>query len=82
MEPGGSLPHSQEPATCPCPEPAQSSPCPPTLHALDFGNLRAPQFLQKLSFFCEDRSFVVFKTAATGLSQMDSVTILFPLGPF
>jgi hypothetical protein len=21
MEPGGSLPHSQEPATCPCPEP-------------------------------------------------------------
>jgi hypothetical protein len=32
MEPGGSLPHSQEPATCPYPEPAQSSPCPnPTL---------------------------------------------------
>jgi hypothetical protein len=28
MEPGGSLPHSQEPATCPYPEPAQSSPCP------------------------------------------------------
>jgi hypothetical protein len=25
MEPGGSLPHSQEPATCPYPEPAQSS---------------------------------------------------------
>jgi hypothetical protein len=24
MEPGGSLPHSQEPATCPYPEPAQS----------------------------------------------------------
>jgi hypothetical protein len=23
MEPGGSLPHSQEPATCPYPEPAQ-----------------------------------------------------------
>src|SRR5215470_15419254 len=30
MEPGGSLPHSQEPATCPYPEPAQSSPCPPS----------------------------------------------------
>jgi hypothetical protein len=28
MEPGGSLPHSQEPDTCPYPEPAQSSPCP------------------------------------------------------
>jgi hypothetical protein len=25
MEPGGSLPHSQELATCPYPEPAQSS---------------------------------------------------------
>jgi hypothetical protein len=29
MEPEGSLPHSQEPATCPYPEPYQSSPCPP-----------------------------------------------------
>jgi hypothetical protein len=28
MEPGSSLPHSQDPATCPYPEPAQSSPCP------------------------------------------------------
>jgi hypothetical protein len=28
MEPGGSLPHSQQPATCPYPEPAQSSTCP------------------------------------------------------
>ena len=28
MEPGGSLPHSQMPATCSYPEPAQSSPCP------------------------------------------------------
>jgi hypothetical protein len=27
MEPGGSLPHSQEPATCPYPKPAQSSSC-------------------------------------------------------
>jgi hypothetical protein len=25
MEPEGSLPHSQQPATCPYPEPAQSS---------------------------------------------------------
>jgi hypothetical protein len=28
MELGGSLPNSQEPATCSYPEPAQSSPCP------------------------------------------------------
>jgi hypothetical protein len=28
METDGSLPHSQEPATCPYPEPAQSSSCP------------------------------------------------------
>jgi hypothetical protein len=28
MEPGGSLPQSKQPATCPYPEPAQSSPCP------------------------------------------------------
>ena len=28
MEPEGSLPHSQVPATCPSPEPYQSSPCP------------------------------------------------------
>jgi hypothetical protein len=28
MEDGGSLPHSQEPASCPHFEPAQSSPCP------------------------------------------------------
>jgi hypothetical protein len=26
MEPGGSLPHSQQPATCPYPEPVQSTP--------------------------------------------------------
>jgi hypothetical protein len=29
MEPGGSLPHSQEPATSPYPEPVQSSPLSP-----------------------------------------------------
>ena len=30
MEPEGSLPHSQQPATCPCPEPDQSSPVRPS----------------------------------------------------
>jgi hypothetical protein len=29
MEPEGSSPLSQVPATCPCPEPAQSDPYPP-----------------------------------------------------
>ena len=28
MEPEGSLPHSQQPATCPYPKPDRSSPCP------------------------------------------------------
>ena len=31
MEPEGSLPHSQLPATCPYPQPARSSPCPTSL---------------------------------------------------
>jgi len=30
MEPEGSLPHLQVPATCPYPEPDQSNPCPPS----------------------------------------------------
>jgi hypothetical protein len=30
MEPEGSLPHSQQPATCSYPEPDKSSPCPPS----------------------------------------------------
>ena len=34
MELEGSLPHSQAPTTCPYPEPAQSSPYPPTYHFL------------------------------------------------
>ena len=34
MEPEGSLPHSQVHATCPYPEPARSSPYPPTTHFL------------------------------------------------
>ena len=34
MEPEGSLPHSQEPATCPYPEPARSIPYPPKYHFL------------------------------------------------
>jgi len=34
METEGSLPHSQAPATCPYPEPDQSSPCLPS-HLLE-----------------------------------------------
>jgi hypothetical protein len=30
MEPEDSLPHSQQPTTCPYPEPYPSSPCPPS----------------------------------------------------
>ena len=36
MEPEGSLPHSQEPATCPYSESARSSPYPHTYHFLKF----------------------------------------------
>jgi hypothetical protein len=36
MEPEGSLPHSQEPATYPYPEPDQSSPRTPNRMGLDF----------------------------------------------
>jgi hypothetical protein len=37
MEAGGSLPHSQQPATCPYPEPAEYSPCPiPRLEKVHF----------------------------------------------
>jgi len=34
MEPEGSLPLLKEPATCPYPEPDQSSPCIPLFHFL------------------------------------------------
>jgi len=40
MEPGGSLPHSQVPATCPYPEPHRSSPCTHTpLLKIHFNNI-------------------------------------------
>ena len=35
MEPEGSLPHLQVPATCPYPEPDQSSSCTPILRPED-----------------------------------------------
>jgi hypothetical protein len=41
MEPENSLPYAQQPATCPYPEPDQSSPCPPIPLLEDpFWNLR------------------------------------------
>ena len=36
MEPGGPFPHLQKPTTCPCPEPDQSNPYPPS-HFLMIG---------------------------------------------
>jgi hypothetical protein len=41
-EPQGSLPHSQVPATCPYPEPAQSSPYPPSPSLKFHGNTIFP----------------------------------------
>jgi hypothetical protein len=45
MEPGGSLPHSQEPTTCPYPEPAQSSPCPSSHFLKIYFNIILPSTL-------------------------------------
>jgi len=42
MEPEGSLPQSQVPATCPYPEPARSIPCPHIL--LSIINYKYPNF--------------------------------------
>jgi hypothetical protein len=42
MEPGGSLPHSQEPATCPYPEPAQSISCSPSQFLKIYFNIILP----------------------------------------
>jgi len=49
MEPEGSLPQSQVPATCPYPEPAWSSPYPQILH-LYSNNNRNIFYLMTLSF--------------------------------
>jgi hypothetical protein len=53
MEPAGSLPHSQEPATCPYPEPDQPSPCPPShflkMHSLYFQHKGIFFFVRKVT---------------------------------
>jgi hypothetical protein len=41
-EPEGSLPHSQEPATCPYSQPDQSSPCPPSHVLMIHFNITLP----------------------------------------
>ena len=53
MEPEVSLPHSQEPAICPYPEPDQSSPCPPNPLPEDPASYYPPiyaRFFQLVSF--------------------------------
>jgi hypothetical protein len=40
MEPEGSSPYTQEPATCPYPEPDQSGLCPPHIKTLFLFSLR------------------------------------------
>jgi len=48
MEPEGSLPHSQVPATCPYPEPARSSPHPHIPLPQNPSNYYAPIYSEKL----------------------------------
>jgi hypothetical protein len=54
MEPEGSLPHSQEPATCPYPEPAQSSSCSPPSHFWNAQLMSATciSFISQITPFC------------------------------
>jgi hypothetical protein len=76
MEPGGSLPHSQEPATCLYPEPAQSNPCPS--HFLIHFNIILPLYAwvsQVVAFpqvsppkFCMYRSFPSYLLHAPPIS--------------
>jgi hypothetical protein len=58
MEPEGSLPHSQEPATCPYPEPYHSSPCPPPTSW--------SKFIYKYIFIYVDLGGLVVSVLATG----------------
>ena len=55
MEPEGTLPHSQVPTTCPCPEPARSSPYPTSHFLKTHLNIipcmpRSPQWCLSLRF--------------------------------
>ena len=59
MEPEGSLPHSQVPATCPYPEPARSSPYPHILLPRDHpGSVIKLKWKQTVSGFSEIQSCV------------------------
>jgi hypothetical protein len=51
MEPKGSLPYLQEPATCPYPEPDQSRPCPP-FHLLKIHFNIIPPSMPRPSKWC------------------------------
>jgi hypothetical protein len=63
MEPEGSLPHSQAPATCPYPEPDQSSPCLPIPLFNPFyflGKRMEIQIITKLKEFRSDAPICCF----------------------
>ena len=55
MEPECSLPHSQVPATCPYPEPDQSSPCSPTHFLNTHFNTILPSTPRVLQAVCPTR---------------------------
>jgi hypothetical protein len=49
MEPEGSLLHSQEPATCPYPEPYQSISTTINMHAVDLGVVSALKYIVNIN---------------------------------
>jgi hypothetical protein len=73
MEPGGSLPHSQEPATCPYPEPAQSSPCPPS-HFLKI-HFNIILLSTPGSYKCQLTDILIFDRIGTMSSKIINVKI-------
>jgi hypothetical protein len=78
MEPQGSLPHSQEPAICPCPEPDQSCPCPPPNIPTSFTSTSKSLDFHPLSRGWQSRlKFVHFRFTAEVLTAMSIKNIVF-----
>jgi hypothetical protein len=67
MEPGGSSPHSQQPATCHYPEPDWSSPCSPSNPPKIHFNIILPSNMQRIYTYIPETNHVPreYSVAAT-----------------